>query len=104
MADDGADVMRQRGVMATRYFNYIADKIASAKSKADTLTSNIGHHGLEGEIRELAIKECIMPFLTQSFHCGTGKIIDSYKNISDQIDLVVYHRRTVPPIFGVCPT
>lgn len=82
----------------TKYFEYIADKIASAKKTADTLSKNLNHHGLEGQIRELALKECIEPFLTHSFCCGTGKLIDSYQNISDQIDLVIYHRKSVPPI------
>ncbi|THU04608.1 hypothetical protein E9531_04305 [Lampropedia puyangensis] len=84
--------------MATKHFEYIANKIAAAKHNADSLCSNIGHRGMEGEIRELAVRECVEPFLTQSFSCGTGKVIDTYQSISDQIDLVVYHRKVAPPI------
>jgi hypothetical protein len=84
--------------MTTRYFTYIADNIASAKARADVLASQIGHHAIEGEIREVAIRSCVEPFLTQSYVCGTGKIIDSFGSLSDQIDLVVFHRKVAPPI------
>jgi hypothetical protein len=40
----------------------------------------------------------VEPFLTQSYQCGTGKLIDSFQNLSDQIDLVIYHRKLAPPI------
>lgn len=84
--------------MTTKHFDYIANRIASAKRNADSLCTDIGHHGIEGEIREIATRECVEPFLTQSYQCGTGKVIDSQQNISDQIDLVVYHKKVVPPI------
>jgi hypothetical protein len=84
--------------MATKHFEYIANRIASAKRNADSLATGIAHRGIEGEIREIAIRECVEPFLTQSYQCGTGKIIDSLQNISDQIDLVVYHKKVAPPI------
>jgi len=62
------------------------------------LASDVGHHGIVGEIREIALRDCVEPFLTQSYQCGTGKIIDSFGHLSDQIDLAVYHRKVVPPI------
>lgn len=84
--------------MTTKHFDYIVNKIAAAKRSADSLAAGINHHGLEGQIRELAAKECIEPFLTQSYSCGTGKVIDTFQSISDQMDLVVYHRKVAPPI------
>jgi hypothetical protein len=84
--------------MITRYFSYVLDRIATAKTRADKLASQMEHPGLAGEIRELAVRDCVEPFLTQSYQCGTGKIIDSFDNLSDQIDLLVYHRKIVPPI------
>jgi len=84
--------------MTTKHFDYIANKIAAAKQNADSLVSGLNHHGLEGQIRELAARECIEPFLTQSYSCGTGKVIDTLQFISDQMDLVVYHRKVAPPI------
>jgi hypothetical protein len=84
--------------MTTKHFDYIANRIAAAKINADSLASNIGHQGIVGQIRELAARDCVEPFLTQSYQCGSGKVIDSAQNLSDQIDLVVYHRKVVPPI------
>lgn len=84
--------------MTTKHFDYIVNKIAAAKAGADALAAGINHHGLEGQIRELGAKECIEPFLTQSYCCGTGKVIDTSQSISDQMDLVVYHRKVAPPI------
>jgi hypothetical protein len=84
--------------VTTKHFDYIINKIASAKRNADSLASGINHHGIEGQIRELAAKECIEPFLTQSYSCGTGKVIDALQSISDQMDLIVYHRKVAPPI------
>lgn len=84
--------------MTTKHFDYIADRVASAKRNADSLSAGIGHHGIEGEIREIAARDCIAPFLTQSYQCGTGKVIDSLQNLSDQIDLVVFHKKVAPPI------
>jgi hypothetical protein len=84
--------------MTTKHFEFISSKITAAKHNAKSLSSGIGHRGMEGEIRELAIKECVEPFLTQSYSCGNGKVIDSYQSISDQIDLIVYHSKVAPPI------
>ncbi len=84
--------------MTTRHFSYIANKIEAAKLRADTLAAGIGHHGIEGDIREIAIRECVEPFLTQSYQCATGKVIDSLENLSDQIDLIIYHKKVAPPI------
>lgn len=84
--------------MTTKYFDYIANKIAGSKKNAGALVSGIGHPGLVGSIREIAARDCIEPFLTTSYRCGTGKVIDSLQNMSDQIDLLVYHKKVVPPI------
>jgi len=84
--------------VTTKHFDYIVDRISSARATADGLARGLKHRGLEGQIREIAARECVEPFLTQSYRCGTGKVIDSNQGISDQIDLVVYDRKVVPPI------
>ena len=76
----------------------LSGTFAAAKQSADNLSKGIGHHGIEGEIREIAARECLEPFLTQSYKCGTGKLVDSLQALSDQIDLVVYRRKVVTPI------
>jgi hypothetical protein len=84
--------------MTTRYYEYIVEKISAAKKSADSLAATIGHAGIEGQIREIAIRECLEPFLTHSFSAAGGKIIDQFGEISDQIDLVIYQTKSVPPI------
>jgi hypothetical protein len=84
--------------MGTKHFNHVVEKIAAAKRIADHLADRIAHHGIEGQIRELAVRDVIAPFMTQSFVCGTGKIIDTRQQLSRQMDIVIYHRRSVPPI------
>ena len=83
----------------SRYYRHIISKVSSAKQFADTMAMDIEHPGLEGELRELALKECIEPFLTHSFKVGTGKVIDTFQTLSDQIDAVIYHTNLAPPIF-----
>ncbi|MFJ3059020.1 DUF6602 domain-containing protein [Herbaspirillum sp. NPDC087042] len=84
--------------MATKHYEFIVNKIDAAKRRATELAKGLNHRGIEGQLRELAAKECIEPFMTQSYFCGTGKVIDSTQALSDQMDLVVYHRKIVPPI------
>ncbi|TQO99254.1 hypothetical protein FLL65_17425 [Vibrio cholerae] len=81
-----------------KYFEYIVNLIDSAKREANFLASDIDHHGIAGQIREIALNKCIAPFLTHSFKCGTGKIIDTEGNLSDQIDLIVYHSKLAPAL------
>lgn len=83
---------------STKYFEYITDKVAAAKREADVLSRGLDHNGLAGQIREIAVRNCIAPFLTHSFKVGSGKIVDSVGTVSDQIDLVVYQKKSVPPI------
>ncbi|WP_140164408.1 DUF6602 domain-containing protein, partial [Vibrio parahaemolyticus] len=66
----------------TRYYRHILNKITAAKQAADAMAIDIDHPGLEGDLRELALKDCIEPFLTHSFKVGTGKVIDTYQNLS----------------------
>lgn len=85
--------------MTTPHFDFVTGLIAAAKAEANKLAIHANHHGLAGEIRELAAQKCVEPFLTQSFRCGTGKVIDSLGNKSDQADIVVFHKKTVAPVF-----
>ncbi len=78
-------------VEESRYYRHILNKITAAKKAADDMAKDIDHPGLEGDLRELALKDCIEPFLTHSFKVGTGKVIDTYQCLSDQIDAVIYH-------------
>lgn len=81
------------------YYKYISNKVSAARKLAEDIALDIEHPGLKGDIREIALKNCIEPFLTHSFKTGTGKILDSYETFSDQIDIIIYHNKLVPPVF-----
>lgn len=81
------------------FFRHVSDKIRSATAAANALVHGTSHKGIHGHIREIAVKECLRPFLTQSFRCGSGIVIDSLGERSDQIDAIVYDCRTIPEIF-----
>ena len=82
----------------TIYFRRIVDSIRAAAEDARKAAAIIDHAGLAGAIREIALRQCVEPFLTPSFRCGTGKVIDVEGAMSRQIDLVVHGIRQVPPL------
>lgn len=69
-----------------RYFQDIS-KILKSQSE---LSSNISHHGLIGQNREVFIQNFIKKSFPQKFVIGTGEIIDSSDNLSKQADIVIY--------------
>ncbi len=48
-----------------------------------------------GSIREAVVRDILSKFLPHSIEIGTGQVIDSLGNLSDQIDIIVY-RGTTP--------
>lgn len=60
--------------------------------------SAINHPGLQGEVREILVRELLRPLLPPTLALGTGKIIDHTGGESDQIDVVVYDRAVMPPL------
>ena len=68
----------------------------------------VQHPGLQGQIREIALKNLFEPLLPAGAQVGTGKIIDAVGNQSPQIDLIIYNRNILPPLmytddFGLFP-
>jgi len=56
------------------------------------------HTELKGQIRELFIRELLIPVMPREFVVGSGNILSAYDDISNQIDVVVCDGRIVPPI------
>lgn len=50
--------------MPSIVFDHIVKKISNAKAAADALATHTKHKGITGSIREIALKQCIEPFLT----------------------------------------
>lgn len=58
----------------------------------------VEHDYLKGRIREIAVHKIIKPFLPVSFGVGTGKIVDSENQQSQECDVIIYDRDILPPI------
>lgn len=80
------------------YYDLIRKRIAHAADEAAEKAKILDHPSLAGTIREIALRDCIEPYLTHSFHCGTGKIVDTTGHLTKQIDLVVYQTKLAPPL------
>ena len=66
--------------------------IAQAKS-----LGSLTNPTLKGDLRELLIAGLFERFLIQDFGVGTGQIINQKEELSNQIDIIVYDKRILPP-------
>jgi hypothetical protein len=77
------------------------DLLFSLAKRAVQDANSIGgllHNGLKGQIRELFVRELLIPTMPREYVVGTGNILSAYADISNQIDVVVCDRRILPPI------
>jgi hypothetical protein len=80
------------------YYDLIRQKIAGAVVEAGVAARSLKNSALAGRIREIALRDCVEPYLTHSFRCGTGKMVDTTGHLTKQIDLVVYQTKFAPPL------
>ncbi|MBA1195588.1 hypothetical protein G7011_00475 [Pseudomonas plecoglossicida] len=75
------------------------------KAKVDELrslflaTKNVGHNGEKGSFREAFVVDLLQQFLPFHYGLGSGLIVDKWGRQSPQVDIVIYDKRTLPPIF-----
>jgi hypothetical protein len=72
----------------------IKTALAAAKDAAA-----VDHPGLIGNIREILVGSLLKPILPPNIEIGTGQIVDHTGGASAQIDIVVYDRSVLPPLF-----
>jgi len=72
--------------------------IAKAIQDADEAIE-IEHSGLAGRIREILLAKLLEPILPPEVKCGTGKLADRNGGLSKQIDVILYSRQVLPPVF-----
>lgn len=53
---------------------------------------------MAGNVRQILIEKLLVPLLPEGVHIGSGKVTDSSGNLSSETDIIIYDRRTVPPI------
>jgi hypothetical protein len=56
------------------------------------------HSGLKGQLRELFVRELLLPILPSEYVVGSGNVITAYNEVSNQLDVIVCDRRVIPPI------
>ncbi|MGD0495716.1 MAG: DUF6602 domain-containing protein [Candidatus Bathyarchaeia archaeon] len=66
--------------------------IAEAKA-----IKNLSHSSEKGRLRELFTSKILSKFLTNQFGIGTGVIINQKGEQSEEIDIIVYDNRILPP-------
>lgn len=65
--------------------------------KKVSASSPLKHRLTKGELRELFITNVLKQYLTSQFDIGTGIIINQKGEQSNQIDIVIYDNRILPP-------
>ncbi|HBN9644844.1 TPA: DUF6602 domain-containing protein [Pseudomonas aeruginosa] len=75
------------------------------KAKVDELrslfsaTKDVGHNGEKGGFREAFVVSLLQQFLPAHYGLGSGVVVDKWGRQSPQVDIVIFDRRTLPPIF-----
>ena len=54
--------------------------------------------GMIGQVRQILVEHLLLPLLPEGVRVGTGKITDSKGNLSAETDVIIYDRRSVPPL------
>jgi hypothetical protein len=71
--------------------------MATAVKNAPPPASTV-HTGVQGQIREILVRELFRPLLPPDFGVGTGQLIDGCSNLSPETDIILFDRRLAPPM------
>jgi hypothetical protein len=53
---------------------------------------------MRGAVRQLLVRYLLEPLLPEGFRIGTGKVTDHRGGLSAETDVIVYDRRSIPPV------
>lgn len=62
------------------------------------ISTRVEHAVEKGWLREIFLKNIIEGLLPEHFGIGSGIVVDAKNKMSPQVDLVIYDKRTMPPI------
>lgn len=80
------------------YRTLLNNNIKKALVDAET-ASKINHPYLIGKLRELFVDSLLQPMLNNNYSVSSGKAFDYDGNLSSEIDLCIYSKNLLPPIF-----
>lgn len=70
------------------------------KALADALTAGkIQHPYLTGKLREIFLEQLLQPMLNNNYAVTSGKAFDYDGKLSNEIDLCIYSKNLLPPVF-----
>lgn len=87
-----------KGFIVHQLYRDLVEARAAGMVAAAASVSNVTHNGFKGTLREIVVRDLIVPVLPPAFIAGTGQIIDAWGGTSGQTDIVIVDRRVVPPV------
>jgi hypothetical protein len=93
--------------MHSAYRDLMLSRIRAAVDAA-TAVSGIKHHGLQGHLREILIRDVFRPLLPSNIGVGSGEIVSHSGWTSTQQDIVMHDKSVLPPfllesMYGLFP-
>ena len=84
--------------MSSLYFrdSFIAPDCRGAIAKAKLLAP-LKHKGLQGQLREVLMRDMLNPVLPPEIRQGTGKLVSYLGDESPQLDVILYAPSILPP-------
>jgi hypothetical protein len=89
---------QRKGNMANKIFRDRLDANIQRCLMEFRNSAALEHPGLVGTVRQLFIDDLLTPLMPEGIRIGTGKITDSKGQLSAETDIVIYDRRSVPPL------
>ena len=83
--------------MNNTYRQIVLSRIRAAVDAAKAV-EGVTHTGLKGQLREVVIRDLFRPLFPDDIGLGTGEIITSTNQHSQQQDVIIYDKRILPPI------
>lgn len=76
----------------------LIDIATSSLIEKSSFISGIKHPGEKGMFREFFISEILSPLLPHHYGLTSGIIVDANNNQSNQLDVIIYDKRKLPPL------
>jgi hypothetical protein len=95
MSENSTSPLLYRAIFEARVKAAVA--MATAVKNAPPPASTV-HTGVQGQIREILVRELFRPLLPPDIGVGTGQLIDRCNNLSPETDIILFDRRLAPPM------
>lgn len=81
-----------------KYFESVSNELISTKDRVRNIIGS-RHWGEDGRFKEAIVKNVISRFLPPTYSIGTGFVINANKEVSSQIDIIIYDSSS-PALFS----